>query len=80
MNEGKLYNKVNIIFEKSAACTMKCVEKFYQILVQILSCLSCSGFTCQEHNNPPDFFLDVINGDLRALSDDQTEDVDLESE
>ncbi|GFO21177.1 ATP-binding cassette sub-family g member 2 [Plakobranchus ocellatus] len=37
-------------------------------------------FQTQEHNNPPDFFLDVINGDLRALSDDQAVDDDLESE
>lgn len=26
------------------------------------------GFTCEAHNNPADFFLDVINGDFTALS------------
>ncbi|XP_034168024.2 broad substrate specificity ATP-binding cassette transporter ABCG2 [Pangasianodon hypophthalmus] len=26
------------------------------------------GFTCEPHNNPADFFLDVINGDYTALS------------
>ncbi|XP_033741263.1 broad substrate specificity ATP-binding cassette transporter ABCG2-like isoform X2 [Pecten maximus] len=30
------------------------------------------GYTIEEHNNPPDFFLDVINGDLSmaSISDD----------
>ena len=28
------------------------------------------GYHCQEHNNPPDFFLDVINGDPNATSND----------
>jgi hypothetical protein len=23
-----------------------------------------AGFECEEHNNPADFFLDVINGDV----------------
>lgn len=27
-----------------------------------------SGYICEEHNNPPDFFLDVINGDSTAVS------------
>ncbi|KAH9508394.1 ATP-binding cassette sub- G member 2 [Bulinus truncatus] len=26
------------------------------------------GYICEEHNNPPDFFLDVINGDSTAVS------------
>lgn len=25
------------------------------------------GYTCEPHNNPPDFFLDVINGDSSAV-------------
>jgi len=25
------------------------------------------GYECEEHNNPPDFFLDVINGDSTAV-------------
>ena len=27
-----------------------------------------TGYQCEEHNNPPDFFLDVINGDSSALA------------
>ena len=27
-----------------------------------------SGYTCEAHNNPPDFFLDVINGDSTAVT------------
>ncbi|KAK7113491.1 broad substrate specificity ATP-binding cassette transporter ABCG2-like isoform X2 [Littorina saxatilis] len=26
------------------------------------------GYTCEAHNNPPDFFLDVINGDSTAIA------------
>ncbi|KAK0051150.1 ATP-binding cassette sub-family G member 2 [Biomphalaria pfeifferi] len=29
------------------------------------------GYICEEHNNPPDFFLDVINGDSTAVSSTQ---------
>ena len=25
------------------------------------------GYECEEHNNPPDFFLDVINGDTSVV-------------
>ena len=25
-----------------------------------------TGYQCEEHNNPPDFFLDVINGYLNS--------------
>ncbi|KAI5096101.1 broad substrate specificity ATP-binding cassette transporter ABCG2 [Silurus meridionalis] len=32
------------------------------------------GFSCEPHNNPADFFLDVINGDYTALSQDKLED------
>ncbi|XP_053393645.1 broad substrate specificity ATP-binding cassette transporter ABCG2-like isoform X2 [Mercenaria mercenaria] len=28
------------------------------------------GYKCEEHNNPPDFFLDVINGDPNAVTSD----------
>ncbi|KAM7376942.1 hypothetical protein PAMA_013631 [Pampus argenteus] len=38
------------------------------------------GYTCEPHNNPADFFLDVINGDsTAALSNMDREDPDLES-
>nr|XP_039264176.1 broad substrate specificity ATP-binding cassette transporter ABCG2-like [Styela clava] len=30
------------------------------------------GFQCEEHNNPADFFLDVINGDSTAISEYQS--------
>lgn len=26
------------------------------------------GYTCEPHNNPADFFLDVINGDSSAVA------------
>ncbi|GFS06723.1 ATP-binding cassette sub-family G member 2-like [Elysia marginata] len=29
---------------------------------------SAIGYECEEHNNPPDFFLDVINGDSTAVN------------
>ncbi|XP_053499308.1 broad substrate specificity ATP-binding cassette transporter ABCG2 isoform X1 [Ictalurus furcatus] len=32
------------------------------------------GFTCEPHNNPADFFLDVINGDYTAVSESKLED------
>lgn len=32
------------------------------------------GFICEPHNNPADFFLDVINGDYSALSQEKLED------
>ena len=28
---------------------------------------SFSGYECEAHNNPPDFFLDVLNGDSSAV-------------
>ncbi|XP_053199624.1 broad substrate specificity ATP-binding cassette transporter ABCG2-like [Scomber japonicus] len=38
------------------------------------------GYTCEPHNNPADFFLDVINGDSTAvLSNMDTEDPDSET-
>uniref|UniRef100_A0A8C5H0M1 ATP-binding cassette sub-family G member 2-like n=1 Tax=Gouania willdenowi TaxID=441366 RepID=A0A8C5H0M1_GOUWI len=33
-----------------------------------------SGYTCEPHNNPADFFLDVINGDSTALALENVED------
>ncbi|XP_028330623.1 broad substrate specificity ATP-binding cassette transporter ABCG2 [Gouania willdenowi] len=37
------------------------------------------GYTCEPHNNPADFFLDVINGDSTALALENVEDLDPES-
>uniref|UniRef100_A0A2C9JZH5 ABC transporter domain-containing protein n=1 Tax=Biomphalaria glabrata TaxID=6526 RepID=A0A2C9JZH5_BIOGL len=33
------------------------------------------GYFCEEHNNPPDFFLDVINGDSTAVQSTTTKNV-----
>ncbi|CAN2388986.1 cholesterol efflux [Pristimantis euphronides] len=35
------------------------------------------GYNCEEHNNPADFFLDIINGDSTAVAVNKLEDVDL---
>ncbi|KAL5017918.1 hypothetical protein ScPMuIL_003640 [Solemya velum] len=35
---------------------------------QALEYFSSVGYDCEQHNNPPDFFLDVINGDSTAVS------------
>lgn len=37
------------------------------------------GYTCEDHNNPADFFLDVINGDSTAVALDDDEDIDPDS-
>ena len=31
-----------------------------------------TGYQCEEHNNPADFFLDVVNGDTHKHIDDVT--------
>ncbi|XP_040274030.1 broad substrate specificity ATP-binding cassette transporter ABCG2 isoform X1 [Bufo bufo] len=36
------------------------------------------GYNCEEHNNPADFFLDIINGDSTAVALNKLEDVNLE--
>lgn len=33
---------------------------------------SMQNYQCEEHDNPPDFFLDVINGDLTPFQDTST--------
>ncbi|XP_067379750.1 broad substrate specificity ATP-binding cassette transporter ABCG2 isoform X2 [Channa argus] len=40
------------------------------------------GYTCEPHNNPADFFLDIINGDSTAvaLSKVESEDLDPDSD
>ncbi|XP_029453857.1 ATP-binding cassette sub-family G member 2 isoform X2 [Rhinatrema bivittatum] len=37
------------------------------------------GYTCEEHNNPADFFLDIINGDSSAVALQKIEEVDLDN-
>ncbi len=36
--------------------------------VCVCVCVCVSGYTCEPHNNPADFFLDVINGDSTAVA------------
>uniref|UniRef100_A0A672MQC1 ATP-binding cassette sub-family G member 2-like n=1 Tax=Sinocyclocheilus grahami TaxID=75366 RepID=A0A672MQC1_SINGR len=36
------------------------------------------GYTCEPHNNPADFFLDVINGDSTAVTLNKLNDLDQE--
>ncbi|KAM4707996.1 broad substrate specificity ATP-binding cassette transporter ABCG2 isoform 2-T2 [Discoglossus pictus] len=36
------------------------------------------GYECEAHNNPADFFLDVINGDSTAVALNKMEEVDLD--
>ncbi|XP_059165208.1 broad substrate specificity ATP-binding cassette transporter ABCG2-like isoform X2 [Physella acuta] len=36
---------------------------------EALAFFTSQGYICQEHNNPPDFFLDVINGDPTTFKD-----------
>lgn len=38
---------------------------------QALDYFETIGYTCEAHNNPPDFFLDVINGDSSCVSASQ---------
>ncbi|XP_070848964.1 broad substrate specificity ATP-binding cassette transporter ABCG2-like [Chaetodon trifascialis] len=47
-------------------------QVFHGPAQRALEYFSDIGYTCEPHNNPADFFLDVINGDLTAgaLSDD----------
>ncbi|XP_076467726.1 broad substrate specificity ATP-binding cassette transporter ABCG2-like isoform X2 [Babylonia areolata] len=53
---------------------------------QALDYFESIGYVCEAHNNPPDFFLDIINGDSTAISNPpnsnvrKTEGVSLEME
>ncbi|XP_071829137.1 broad substrate specificity ATP-binding cassette transporter ABCG2-like isoform X2 [Apostichopus japonicus] len=40
---------------------------------EALGYFSSIGYECQPHNNPPDFFLDVINGESTSMNLDGTE-------
>ncbi|XP_075421669.1 broad substrate specificity ATP-binding cassette transporter ABCG2 isoform X2 [Ascaphus truei] len=37
------------------------------------------GYVCESHNNPADFFLDIINGDSTAVALNKLEEVDLDA-
>ncbi|OCT97257.1 broad substrate specificity ATP-binding cassette transporter ABCG2 isoform X2 [Xenopus laevis] len=38
------------------------------------------GYECEAHNNPADYFLDIINGDSTAVAVNKLEEVELENE
>jgi len=33
----------------------------------IMPICDVAGYVCEQHNNPPDFFLDILNGDSTAV-------------
>ncbi|CAG5128016.1 unnamed protein product, partial [Candidula unifasciata] len=41
---------------------------YHGLSEEALQYFASVGYICEEHNNPPDFFLDVINGDSTALT------------
>ncbi|KAG8454243.1 hypothetical protein GDO86_000763 [Hymenochirus boettgeri] len=45
--------------------------------VEALDYFTQLGYICESHNNPADFFLDVINGDSTAVALNKLEDVEL---
>ncbi|XP_005109370.3 broad substrate specificity ATP-binding cassette transporter ABCG2 [Aplysia californica] len=42
---------------------------------EALDYFSSIGYECEPHNNPPDFFLDIINGDSTAISSQYLEEM-----
>ncbi|KAK6187469.1 hypothetical protein SNE40_005491 [Patella caerulea] len=40
---------------------------FHGPATNALDYFKSAGYECEEHNNPPDFFLDIINGDSSAV-------------
>jgi ATP-binding cassette subfamily G (WHITE) protein 2 len=40
---------------------------YHGVSSEALTFFNSIGYECEEHNNPPDFFLDVINGDSTAV-------------
>lgn len=54
-----------------ASHTVECYILYIFARTVLLTCfyllfIPCSGYTIQENNNPPDFFLDVISGDFHV--------------
>jgi len=47
----------------SVTRSLKMAQQFLQRIHVLV------GYHCEKHNNPPDFFLDVINGHSSTLSD-----------
>ncbi|XP_059139433.1 broad substrate specificity ATP-binding cassette transporter ABCG2-like [Physella acuta] len=44
---------------------------YHGVAREALDYFTSIGYICEEHNNPSDFFLDVINGDSTAVSSTQ---------
>uniref|UniRef100_A0A4W5QYL9 ATP-binding cassette, sub-family G (WHITE), member 2a n=1 Tax=Hucho hucho TaxID=62062 RepID=A0A4W5QYL9_9TELE len=75
--------KVNRLITELADILLDCHLSRYSTLIIIiflfvyLSALAPnSGYTCEPHNNPADFFLDVINGDSTAIAFDRIKEAD----
>ncbi|MBN3295815.1 ABCG2 protein, partial [Amia calva] len=47
----------------SVSCIKTITNQHFQKL-----CMSLPSYVCESYNNPPDFFLDVINGDSTAVT------------
>jgi len=46
----------------------KCLGlQLYSYQSMKIKCRVFTGYVCEQYNNPPDFFLDVINGDCTAV-------------
>ncbi len=43
-------------------------DPHFLILIYVCVCVCVSGYICEPHNNPADFFLDVINGESTAVA------------
>ncbi|XP_039996684.1 broad substrate specificity ATP-binding cassette transporter ABCG2-like isoform X2 [Xiphias gladius] len=56
-------------------------QVYHGLAQSALDYFSDIGYTCEPHNNPADFFLDVINGDSTAvvLSNEERQDPDSDS-
>lgn len=58
-------------YQSRASHTVECYILYIFAHTVLLTCLYLlfipwSGYTIQENNNPPDFFLDVISGDFHV--------------
>ena len=55
----------------SLSKTIEAMEKVLfncsHVFINYFVFTSFSGYECEAHNNPADFFLDVINGDSTAV-------------
>ncbi|XP_061524991.1 broad substrate specificity ATP-binding cassette transporter ABCG2 [Phycodurus eques] len=54
-------------------------QVYHGLAESALNYFSEIGYTCEPHNNPADFFLDVINGDSTAIGIGSTDGEELDS-